>query len=257
MNLVISKMAENGEVIIQEDWLGTIEGEVMSVLEQIEISTKRNSIESFRSLEKKVFLCGRQHYLIKLLVGGMETFLKIRKIQLKEEFDRVDYVGTTDMKEKLAETNVMRRMNQKLQLVKGFVDMNRAVFDRYENDLQTEQFEIPEGDMESIQSYMIELRRHHTTMDNLLTIYLKLQKRVKISKDAIKLLDDFRKKKHKELQRLGQASTIKKLPITRIELFKNGDIHWVKVNCNDQGQNRGWLASLESSKININPNLLD
>ena len=250
-------MAENGEVIIQEDWLRTVEGEVTSVLEQIGISTKRNSIESFKSLQNKVFLCGRQHYLLKLLVGGMESFLKKRKIELKEEFDRDDYAGANDMKDKLAETNVMRRMNQKFQLVKGFVDMNDVVFDRYEDDLRTEQFEISERAMESIQWYTIELRKHHTTMDNLLTIYLKLQKRVKVSKDAIKLLDDFRKEKHKELKRLGKTSTIKELPTTRIELFKNGDIHWVKVKCKDQGQNHGWLASLESSRININPKLLD
>ena len=250
-------MAENGEVIIQEEWLRTVEGEVASVLEQIDISTKRNSIESFTSLRNKVFLCGRHHYLLKLLVGGMEAFVKKRKIELKEEFDRDDYPGATDMKDKLAETDVMRRMNQKFQLVREFVDVNGVVFDRYENDLHTEQFEISGGAMESIQSYMVELRKHHTTIDNLLTIYLKLQKRVKVSKNAIKLLDDFRQEKHKELKRLGKTSTIKKLPITRVELFKNGDIYWTKVKCKDQGEDHGWLAMLESSKININSNLLD
>ena len=250
-------MAENAEVVIQEEWLRTVEEEMTSVSEQIGISTKRNVVESSVSLRNKVFLCGRLHYMLKLLVGGMETFVKKRKIELKEEFDRDDYPGAIDMKDKLAETDVMRRMNQKFQLVKEFVDANGVVFDRYENDLHTENFEISEGAMEAMQSYMVELREHHMTIDNLLTIYLKLQKRVKVSKDAIKLLDDFRKEKHKELKRLGKTSTIKELPVTRIELFKNGDIYCAKVKCKDQGESHGWLATLESSKININPNLLD
>merc|ERR1711928_332468 len=113
----------------------------------IGVSSKRNVVELFVSLKNKVFLCGRYHYLLKLLVGSTETFIKKRRIELKEEFDRDDYLSAVDMKDKLAETNVMRRMNQKFQLVRGFVDMNDVVFDRYEDDLRTEQFEISERAM--------------------------------------------------------------------------------------------------------------
>ena len=251
-------MAGNNDIVIQEEWLRTIdEEEITSVSEQICISTKRNVVESSVSLRNKVFLCGRHHYMLELLVGGMETFLKKRKSELKAEFDRDDYPGATDMKDKLAETNVMRRMEQKFQLVKEFIDVNGVVFDRYENDLHVENFEISGGAMEAMLSYMVELREHHKTIDNILSIYQKLQKRVKVSKNAIKLLDDFRQEKHKELKRLGKTSTIKELPITRVELFKNGDIYWTKVKCKDQGEDHGWLAMLESSKININSNLLD
>ncbi len=250
-------MAGNNDVAKQEEWLRTYEEEITSVSEQIRISTKRNVVESSVSLRKKVFLCGRLHYMLELLVGGMETFLKKRKTELKAEFDRDDYPGATDMKDKLAETDVMRRMKQKFQLVKEFIDVNGVVFDRYENDLHVENFEISGGAMEAMLSYMVELREHHKTIDNILSIYQKLQKRVKVSKNAIKLLDDFRQEKHKELKRLGKTSTIKELPITRIELFKNGDIYWTKVKCKNQGESHGWLAMLESSKININSNLLD
>ena len=252
-------MAENhnNEAAKQEEWLRALEEEVTSVLEQIGVSSKRNVVESFVSLKNKVFLCGRYHYMLKLLVGGTETFIKKRKIELKEEFDRDDYLGAADMKDKFAETNVMRRMNQKFQLVREFIDVNGAVFDRYESDLHTEQFGIAGGAMDAIQSYMVELKEHHMTADNLLSVYLKLQKRAKISKEAVQLLDSFNQEKHGELKRLGKTSEIKGLPITRIELFKNGDIYCAKVKCEDQGQNRGWLATLESSKVNINQNLLD
>ena len=161
------------------------------------------------------------------------------------------------MKDKVAETDLMRHMNRKFQLIQEFVAANGAVFDRYEADLHAEQFGIAGGAMDAIQSYLVELREHHTTADNLLTIYLKLQKRAKISRDAIQLLDGFNQEKHSELKRSGKISEIKELPVSRIELFKDGEIHWVKVKCKDQGQNRGWLATLESSKINISQNLID
>ena len=252
-------MAENhnADAAKQEKWLRALEEEVTSVLEQIGVSSKRNVVELFVSLKNKVFLCGRYHYLLKLLVGSTETFIRKRRIELKEEFDRDDYLGAVDMKDKLAETNVMRRMNQKFQLVREFIDVNGAVFDRYESDLHTEQFGIAGGAMDAIQSYMVELKEHHMTADNLLTVYLKLQKRAKISKEAVQLLDGFNQEKHGELKRLGKTSEVKELPVTRIELFKNGDIYCAKVKCKDQGQNRGWLATLESSKVNINQNLLD
>ena len=251
------KMEENNEAAKQEQWLRTLEEEAASVEEQIGLSSKRNIVESFVSLKNKIFLCGRYDYILKLLVGCMGTFIRKRRIELKDEFDREDYPGAIDMKEKLAETDLIRRMNLKSQLILEFVEVNRAVFDRYEIDLHAEQFGIAGGAMDAIQPYMVELREHHKSVDNLLTIYLKLQKRTKISKDAIQLLDGFNKEKHDELKRLGKISEVKELPITRIELFKGGDIHWVRVKYEDQGQNRGWLATLESSKININQNLLD
>ena len=125
------KMAENhnADAAKQEEWLRALEEEVTSVLEQIGVSSKRNVVELFVSLKNKVFLCGRYHYLLKLLVGSTETFIKKRRIELKEEFDRDDYLGAADMKDKFAETNVMRRMNQKFQLVREFIDVNGAVFD--------------------------------------------------------------------------------------------------------------------------------
>ena len=116
---------------------------------------------------------------------------------------------------------------------------------------------VPAGTMDAIQSYLVELRVHHTAADNLLAIYLKLHKRAKISRDAIQLLDGFNQEKHNELSRSCRVSEIKELPVTRIELFKDGEMLWVKVKCKDQGQNHGWLATLESAKVNINLNLLD
>ena len=248
---------ENNELIKQEQWLQTFEEEITSVQEQINLSTKRNVVESYVSLNNKVFLCGRHDYMLKLMVGCMEKFVTKRKIELKRDFDREDYPGATDLKAKLAETELMRRMNRKLQLIQEFVTINRAVFDRYEADLHVEQYAIVAGTMDAIQSYLVELRVLHTAADNLLATYLKLQKRAKISRDAIQLLDGFNQEKHNELGRSGRVPEIKELPVTRIELFKDGEIHWVKVKCKDQGQNRGWLATLESSKINISQNLID
>ena len=248
---------ENSEVIKQEQWLRTLEEEAASVQEQINLSSKRNIVESFVSLKNKVFLCGRYDYMLKLMVGCMETFVMKRKIELKDDFDREDYPGAIDMKDKLAKTDLMRRMNRKFQLIQEFVAANGVIFDRYEADLHAEQFGIAAGTMDAIQAYLVELREHHTAANNLLTIYLKLQKRAEISRDAIQLLDGFNQEKHNELKRLGKISEIKELPVTRIELFKDGEIHWVKVKCKDQGQNHGWLATLESSKINISQNLID
>ena len=249
--------SENNELIKQEQWLRTYEEEVTSVEEQINLSTKRNVVESYVSLNNKVFLCGRHDYMLKLMVGCMEKFVTKRKIELKRDFDREDYPGAIDLKAKLSETELMRRMNRKLQLVQEFVTINRAVFDRFEADLHVEQYAIVAGTMEAIQSYMVELRVFHTAADHLLATYLKLQKRAKISRNAIQLLDSFNQETYNELGRSGRFPEIKELPVTRIELFKDGEMYWFKVKCKDQGQNRGWLVTLESAKININPNLFD
>ena len=249
--------SENNELIKQEKWLRTYEEEVTSVEEQINLSMKRNVVESYVSLNNKVFLCGRHDYMLKLMVGCMEKFVTKRKIELKRDFDREDYPGAIDLKAKLSETELMRRMNRKLQLVQEFVTINRAVFDRYEADLHVEQYAIVAGTMEAIQSYMVELRVFHTAADHLLATYLKLQKRAKISRNAIQLLDSFNQETYNELGRSGRFPEIEELPVTRIELFKDGEMYWFKVKCKDQGQNCGLLATLESAKININLNLFD
>ena len=115
--------------------------------------------------------------------------------------------------------------------------------------------------MEAIQSYLVELRVFHTAADNLLAIHLKLHERAKITRNAVQLLDSFNQEKYNELDRSGRASDIKKLPVTPIELFKDGDMFWVKVKVKDVrgiwNLESGWLATLESAKINVDLDLLD
>ena len=217
----------------------------------------RNSVESFVSLNNKVFLCGRYNYMLKLLYGSMEEFIKIRKVVLMNDYGKEDYPGATNLKEQLAENLVIRRLGRKLQQVEEFVTTNKAVFDRFEAKLHAEQYEISAGTMEAIQSYLMELRVFHTAADNLLAIHLKLHERAKITRNAVQLLDSFNQEKYNNLDRSGRASDIKKLPVTPIELFKDGDMFWVKVKCKDQGRGRGWLATLESAKVNINLGLLE
>ena len=85
--------------------------------------------------------------------------------------------------------------------------------------------------MEAIQSYLGELRVFHTYADNLLTVHRKIHEKAKISRNAVQVLDSFNQEKYNDLDRSGRASDIKKLPITPIELFKDGDMCWNFMQC--------------------------
>ena len=182
---------ENVDLAKQEEWLETLEEELRSVQEQVNLSSKRNSVEAFSSLKNKVFLCGRYDYILKLIVGCTEGFVTKRRIELNNDFGREDYPGATGLKEKLAETVVVRRLNQKSQLLQEFVKENKAIFNRYEAELHAEQFAMSEGTVDAVQNYLVELRGLHATADTLLAIYLKLHERAMISRNAVQLLDSF------------------------------------------------------------------
>ena len=100
---------ENDDLIKQEECLdAALEGELKSVQEQINLSSMRNSVESIVSLNNKVFLCGRYDYMLKLIFGSTEEFVKKRKVVLMNDYGKEDYPGATNLKDKLAKTVVMR-----------------------------------------------------------------------------------------------------------------------------------------------------
>ena len=58
---------KNPDLISQEKRHESFEGELRSIQEQIHLSSKRNSVESFSSLSSKADLCGKYKYSLKLI----------------------------------------------------------------------------------------------------------------------------------------------------------------------------------------------
>ena len=248
---------KNPDLIDQEKRHESFEEELRSVQEQINLSSKRNSVESFSSLSSKADLCGKYNYSLKLIYGCIEEFLKKRRIELQNEFGREDYHGGIGLSEKLNETEVMRYLDRRSQPVHEYVTLNTAIFDRYEDELHMEQFEMSMGTVEAIQVYLGELRRLHRVADTLLDIFQRVHKRAIVSRNAIALLDSFKQDQYNEMKKSGRKDEIVGLPITTIELFKDGDLLSVKVKVKDQGRGRGSSATLETSKVTVNLDLLE
>ena len=245
---------QNHDLIHRKSRYDYFEEELRFIQKQTHLSLKRNAVESFSYLKSKADTCRRYKYSLKLVYGCIEEFIKKQRTEIQNDFKREDYMGGSRISEELNETFVVRALEEKSQTIKDYISRNKTVFENYENELHTSQFDMPMRTVDAIHEYLREMRKLHRLMDTILDIYQKVHKRAMVCRNAIVLLDSI---KYDDMIKAGRQDEISGLPITVIELFKDDEILTVKVKVKDRGRTEQLKVTLETSKFAVDLSLLE
>ena len=117
--------------------------EVYDVLHQVNISEKRNVVEMFSSLGSKIDLCGRLNLLIEDIYLCLISYLSREWHVIRRRFDREEYDNDVSLKHQLYVNGSLLYIREKIEHLKEYTETNASIIDDYEDDLKSEQYEMP------------------------------------------------------------------------------------------------------------------
>ena len=151
--------------------------EVYDVLQQVHISEKRNVVEMFSSFGSKIHLCGRLKLLVEDIYLCLSKYLSRERYVIRRKFNRQEYDDEVSLKHQLSENGSLLYIKEKIDHLKEYMGANAAIIDDYEDDLHSEQYEMPFATVQACEDYLTTLQEMNRRADAIIAVLRKLPKR--------------------------------------------------------------------------------
>ena len=159
---------------LSEDY-HTKEIEYSDLVQQVRICTVRNVVEMFSSLGSKVYLCDRLSLLVKDTYLYLISYLSKERHTIKLRFDRDEYVNDISLHQQLHLNGSLLYINEKIDQLKLYSRENASFIDNCEEELESENYVIPDDIIETCEDTYTALREMNRRADAIIEILQKLR----------------------------------------------------------------------------------
>ena len=201
----------------------TYEIEVYDVTQQVFISEKRNVAELISSFCSKVHLFRRLKYLVEIIYLCLSKYLRRERYAIRKKFNRQEYnTGDDDgisFKYQLRENGSLVYIREKIDLLKEYMRANAAIIDDYEDDLHSEQYEMPLATVQACEDYLETLKEMNRRADAIIVVLRQLHKKAVATRNAIAIYNNYLVDYFNELKEAGRLEEVQSRGVTRVEIF--------------------------------------
>ena len=183
-------------------------------------------MEMFSSLGSKIDLCGRLNSLIEDIYLCLISYLSQERHVFRRRFDQEEYNNDVSLKHQLYVNGSLLYIREKIEHLKEYTETNASIIDDYEDDLKSEQYEMPFATVQACEDYFTTLQEMNRKADAIIKVLRKLRKKAVETRNAIvsynmHLIEYFNEKKE-----AGKFDEVQSREVTRVEIFGNdGEIY--------------------------------
>ena len=200
--------------------------EVYDVLHQVNISEKRNVVEMFLSLGSKIDLCGRLNLLVEDSYLYLISYLSRERHAIRRRFNREEYDNDISLKHQLYVNGSLLYIREKIEHLKEYSEANASIIDDYEDDLKSEQYEMPFATVQACEDYFTTLQEMNRKADAIIKVLRKLRKKAVETRNAIAIYNMHLIEYFKERKEAGKFDEVQSREVTKIEIFgSDGEIY--------------------------------
>ena len=157
-------------------------------------------------------------------------YLRRESYVIRRNFNRQEYdIGDDDgvsFKYQLRENGSLLYIKEKIDLLKEYMRANAAIIDNYEDDLHSEQYEMPFATVQACEDYLQTLQEMNRRADAIIAVLRKLRKKAVETRNAIAIYNNYLVDYFYELKEAGRLEEVQSRSVTRIEIFGgDGEIY--------------------------------
>ena len=204
----------------------TKEIEVSDVLHQVNICMKRNVVEMFSSLGSKIHLCGRLNLLVEDSYLYLISYLSRERHAIRRRFNREEYDNDISLKHQLYVNGSLLYIREKIEHLKEYSEANASIIDDYEDDLKSEQYEMPFATVQACEDYFTTLQEMNRKADAIIKVLRKLRKKAVETRNAIAIYNMHLIEYFNEKKEAGRFDEVQSREVTKVEIFgSDGEIY--------------------------------
>ena len=213
---------------LSEDYR-TKEIEYSDLVLQVKICTVRNAVEMFSSLGSKIYFCDRLSLLVKDTYLYLISYLSKERHSIKLRFDRDEYVNDISLHQQLHLNGSLLYINKKIDQLKLYSRENASFIDNCEEELESENYAIPNDTVETCEDTYTALREMNRRADAIIKILQKLREKSVETSNAVITYNLHLIEYFKERKEAGKFEEVQAREATRIIIFgEDGEIYKAK-----------------------------